>query len=189
MAEVKGYVYTMYEGADPGVGWELNDPIFRPVPTLGACMPNLRRQLQIGDSIFVVSGRVVGLQQFIVGGFRVEEKIDALAAFARFPFYRMVARRDGAVSGNVIVQEDGTQSPLDAHANFIRRVDNYIVGTDAREINAPDAVGEARAETIPFLNQLFDRNGDRVFDIIGRQRRLNEEQIAAMNDWLDRLVG
>jgi hypothetical protein len=189
MAEAKGYIYTMYEGADPGVGWELNDPIFRPIPTLGACMPNLRRQLEIGDSIFVVSGRVVGLQQFIVGGFRVEEKIDALAAFARFPFYRMNPRSDGGVNGNIIVQADGSQNPLDAHLNFINRVNNYLVGTEAREVSSPDAIEEARIETIPFLNQLFDRDGDRVFDVIGRQRRLNEAQIVAMNDWLDRLVG
>ncbi|MDP9024465.1 MAG: hypothetical protein M3N13_03690 [Candidatus Eremiobacteraeota bacterium] len=189
MAEAKGYVYTMYEGADPGVGWELNDPIFRPVPTLGACMPNLRRNLVVGDSIFVVSGRVVGLQRYIVGGFRVGEKIDALAAFARFPYYRLQPREGGNVSGNIIVQEDGTQNPLDAHTNFLNRVDDYIVGTDARVIEDPAAVEEARVETIPFLNDLFDRNGDRVYDIIGRQRRLSANQIDAMNDWLDRLVG
>jgi hypothetical protein len=189
MSEPKGYVYTMYEGADPGAGWELNDPIFKPVPTLGACMPNLRRQLEVGDSIFVISGRVVGLQRYIVGGFRVEEKIDALAAFARFPFYRLSPREDGAVNGNIIVDADGSQSPLDAHTNFLRRIDNYIVGTDPRVVENPEAIEDAREQTIPLLSEIFDRPGDRVFDIIGRYRRLSSQQVSAMNEWIDRLVG
>ena len=189
MAETKGYIYTMYGGADPGAGWEMNDPIFRPVPTLGACMPNLRRQLEVGDSVFVISGRVVGLQQYIVGGFRVEEKIDALAAYARFPFYRLTERPDGGVGGNIIVEGSGKQNPLDSHSNFVSRVDNYIVGTDARVIEEPDAIEIARAETVPFLQELFEKRGDRVFDVLGRQRRVNEQQVSAINAWLDRLVG
>src|SRR6266568_323066 len=65
---MKGYIYTMYAGADPGHGWVLNDPIFVPTPTLGACVPNIRRSVQVGDHIFAISGRVAGDRQFIVGG-------------------------------------------------------------------------------------------------------------------------
>ncbi len=68
----------MFKGADPAQGWVMTDPIFGPVPTLGACMPNVRRVVERGDYIFVVSGQAVGVKQYIVGGFEVDKKINAL---------------------------------------------------------------------------------------------------------------
>ena len=86
---MKGYIYSMFAGADPGKGWVLTDPIFQPKPTLGACVTNIRRLVVPGDYIFVVSGRIPDVRQYVVGGFRVEQKIDALAAYKQFPENRL----------------------------------------------------------------------------------------------------
>ncbi len=78
---MKGYIYTMYAGADPAMGWEMTDPIYGPVPTLGACMPNIRRAVVEGDVIFSISGRInKELPQYVVGAMEVDQKISALAA-------------------------------------------------------------------------------------------------------------
>ena len=92
---MKGYIYTMFAGADPDKGWRMTDPILTPVPTLGACVPNIRRLVVTGDHIFVVSGRTRKVQQYVVGGFQVAEKIDALTAYHRFPENRMRPGPDG----------------------------------------------------------------------------------------------
>ena len=104
---MKAYIYTMFPGADPGMGWKLNDPIFGAAPTLGACVPNIRRAVVAGDHIFVISGRTSGVRQYIVGGFQVAEKISALAAYGRFPDLRQRVREDGTLNGNIIVTPDG----------------------------------------------------------------------------------
>ncbi len=180
---MQGYIYTMAEGADPGHGWILNDPIFGPVPTLGACVPNIRRAVQEGDYIFVVSGRVPGVRQFVVGGFRVAEKIDALAAYRRFPENRL-KRGKVNVEGNVIVMANGHHNPLDDHDNFARRVENYIVGSDpiylenAREYNA------AREGSLDTLSRIFKRRGRRIFDVIGRHRKMNAAQVDELITWM-----
>src|SRR5438552_440414 len=113
---MKGYVYVMYKGADPAFGWQMTDPIFGKVPTLGACVPNVRRVVVPGDFIFVVSGKVPDVQQYVVGGFEVAQKIDALTAFRRFPQNRLHERSDGTISGNVIVNGRGQHHELDNHA-------------------------------------------------------------------------
>src|SRR5262245_49994656 len=118
----------MFAKADPGKGWKLNDPIFGKVPTLGACVPNIRRIVVPGDHIFVISGRFPSVQQYVVGGFQVAEKISALAAYGRFPELRQRVSGDGIVSGNIIVTPQGKQSAADYHENFERRIENYIVG-------------------------------------------------------------
>jgi len=182
---MKGYIYTMYQGADPGHGWVLNDPIFAPTPTLGACVPNIRRFVEVGDYIFTISGRVQGEQQFVVGGFRVAEKINALAAFARFPQYRLQQLADGSLQGNIIITAQGTQHPLDYHANFERRVENYIVGADPVLLTQENQYRRAREETVPLLSQVFNKSGRKVFDIIGRHRRMSEEQVERVLAWLE----
>src|SRR5713101_6264999 len=131
---MKCYIYTMFAGADPGLGWKLNDPIFGKVPTLGACVPNIRRVVVPGDHIFVISGRSSAVRQYIVGGFQVAEKISALAAYGRFPKLRQRESEDGTLSGNIIITPDGKQSPVDYHKNFESRVENYIVGRNPRII-------------------------------------------------------
>jgi hypothetical protein len=181
---MKGYIYTMYGGADPGNGWELTDPTFIPVPTLGACMPNIRRVVEVDDHIFAISGRTANLSQYVVGGFRVSEKIDSLAAFRRFPNNRMVRKHDESVSGNIIVNGRGEHHPLDEHDNFAARVENYIVGRDPIFLNRPSEIERARLETLPVLQEIFHKDGERVHDVIGRWRRLDGQQVRALRRWL-----
>jgi hypothetical protein len=181
---MKGYIYTMSAGADPGHGWILNDPIFGNTPTLGACVPNIRRAVEPGDYIFVVSGRVKGVPQFVVGGFKVSEKIDALAAFRRFPEYRLKEGTNGHVLGNVIVRSDGKQHPLDDHDSFAQRVENYIVGRDPVVFETPKQFEAAREDTVSVLSNIFERPGRKVFDVIGRHRKMNQKQIEQLLEWM-----
>jgi len=179
-----GYIYTMGAGADPGHGWIMNDPIFGDVPTLGACVPNIRRAVEEGDYIFVISGRVQNEKQFVVGGFAVDEKISAMAAFKRFPEYRLQRNDSGQVLGNVIVNGRGEHHPLDDHDGFEKRIQNYIVGRDPIVLTTPVQQRIARESTVDFLSHLFGKSGRRVFDIIGRHRKMSTEQVEVTIEWL-----
>lgn len=181
---IKGYIYTMFKGADPAEGFELTDPIFGKVPTMGACRPDIRRVVEPGDQIFVISGRHGKAQQYVVGGFAVGRKIPQLAAYAQFPENRQRRDDDGTMHGNVIVLEDGSQNPVDYHTNFKNRVDNYIIGQDPIVLETPEEVRRARKETLPALREIFRREGDTIFKIIGRGRRLSGEQVEQMRRWL-----
>jgi hypothetical protein len=181
---MNGYIYTMAAGADPGHGWIMNDPIFGDVPTLGACVPNIRRVVEEGDYIFVVSGRVRNERQFVVGCLAVDEKISALAAHRRFPENRVHLGDSGQVLGNVIVNGRGEHHPLDDHDNFSQRVQNYIVGRDPVVLTTPAQQRAGRLSTVDFLSHLFGKRGTRVFDIIGRHRKMSEEQVKESIDWL-----
>ncbi len=185
----QGYIYTLYAGADPGRGWMLNDPIFGKTPTLGACVPNVRRSVEVGDWIFAISGRVVGERQFVVGGFRVREKIDALAAYRRFPENHLRRAENGQLLGNIIVNADGSHHLDDQHANFERRLENYIVGGDPIVLEASQEVECAREETLSTLGRLFGREGNRVFDIIGRGRKMDPQQVEELRSWMGSLKG
>ncbi len=184
---MKGYIYTLGGGADPGHGWIMNDPIFGNPPTLGACVPNIRRAVTRGDHIFAISGRVSGDNQYVVGGLRVAEKIDALAAYRRFPENRLSQNDDGRLLGNIIVDEGGEHHPLDYHSEFEKRIENYIVGDNPVYLDNPEAIDRARQETLPFLSGLFHKEGNRVFDVVGRWRRLDEQQVDQIRQWLSGL--
>jgi hypothetical protein len=181
---MSGYIYTMAAGADPGHGWIMNDPIFGDVPTLGACVPNIRRAVGEGDYIFVVSGRVRNEKQFVVGGFAVDEKISVMAAYQRFPGNRLQLNEQGQVLGNVIVNGRGEHHPLDEHDNFQQRIQNYIVGRDPVILSTPVQQRAGRQTTVDFLSHLFGKSGPRVFDIIGRHRKMSDEQVKATVGWL-----
>ena len=182
---MSGHIYTLYEKADPGYGWTLNDPIFEgPAPTLGACVPNIRASVKIGGWIFAVSGRIPNERQFVIGGFRVAEKIDQLAAFSRFPEYRLSKSESSQLVGNVIVTDSGDQHPLDTHQNFQRRLENYLVGDESIFLNDAKEFERARAETLDVLSKLTGKSGNRVFDLIGRHRKLDDKQTAIIRDWL-----
>jgi hypothetical protein len=92
---MKGYIYKLYAGADPSVGWTFNDPIFGKYATLGACMPNIRKFVDVGDWVFAISGKTPMVVPYVIGGFQVGEKIDALEAHARFPEYRLQKMKKG----------------------------------------------------------------------------------------------
>nr|WP_137117912.1 hypothetical protein [Azospirillum argentinense] len=185
---MKGYIYITGQGADPAHNNAMKDPLFIRVPTLGACMPNIRRNVSMGDWIFVVSGKTEGVQQYVVGGLRVEEKISALAAYERFPENRLMRGEDGRLVGNIIVQPDGTQHPLDTHKadSFESRIRNYIVGSEAVALTTEQEVRRGRAETLRKLAEIVGRQGgNRVVDLLGRgARRLNEGQVGSLLDWL-----
>jgi len=183
---MSGYIYTLYKGADPARGWVLTDPIFEGVrATLGACVPNIRNAVRQGDWIFSVSGRVPGLRQFVIGGFKVIDKIDHLAAYGRFPENRLTKAANGQLLGNIIVQADGSQHPYDGHKNFDRRIRNYIVGGEAIYLTTPDEFEIARSETIETLSQVICKDGQKVFDLIGRHRKLSDEQTTHLRLWLE----
>ena len=181
---MKGYIYTMYAGADPGHGWTLNDPIFGSTPTLGACVPHIRRAVNVGDHIFVISGRVPGERQFVVGEFEVAEKIQALAAYRRFPENRLKREVAGQLLGNIIVDSRGRHHPLDEHENFKSRIENYVVGRNPLVLETPAQFRAGREETVDVLSEVFNKDGNRPFDIIGRYRRMDADQVARMREWL-----
>jgi hypothetical protein len=183
---VKGYIYITGDKADPGLYNNLNDPLFENIPTLGACMPNLREWVNVGDYLFVVSGKAPGVQQYVIGGMRVAEKIDALAAFGRFRANRLRMGEDGLLKGNVVVGPDGKKHPLDKHKleRFENRIENFIVGTDAVALQTEREIALGREQSLRKLSEIFERPGNRPFDILGRQRRMNENQINGLVDWL-----
>lgn len=183
---MKGYIYITGTGADPGLHDNLDDPLFGDPPTLGACMTNLREFVDPGDYLFVVSGKAANVQQYILGGMRVAEKIDALAAYGRFPQNRLRRDENGFVRGNIIVDERGRQHPLDHHAadSFERRIRNYIVGDQAAALQTPNEVQLGREQSLRKLSEIFERPGNRAIDILGRHRKLDENQVHGLMDWL-----
>ncbi|UXU92096.1 hypothetical protein [Burkholderia sp. S-53] len=185
---MKGYIYTMFAGADPGVGWNMTDPIFGRRPTLGACMPNIRRFVEPGDQIFVISGRVTGVQQYIVGGFAVDEKIHALAAYERFPENRQSQEDDGTLRGNIIVGQNGQQNAIDYHGNFERRLENYIIGRDPVVLETPAEIALGRERSLALLQHLFARDyAQSITGVIGRFRKMNDGQIEELRGALSEL--
>jgi len=184
MAEVKGYIYTMFKGADPGEGWTMTDPIYGNVPTLGACMPNIRKAVQRNDYIFSISGKIQNVKQYVVGGFSVDEKINALAAYKRIPENRMHITEEGALSGNIIVDKNGKHLEFDYHTNHEKRIENYIIGKDPIVIEGARQIERARQETLDFLNQLFGKKEESIHKIIARWRKLDEAQIKDLLDWM-----
>ncbi|MEQ8364032.1 MAG: hypothetical protein RH948_14265 [Cyclobacteriaceae bacterium] len=182
---MKGYIYTMFQGADPGKGWAMTDPIYGAKPTLGACMPNIRRAVDVGDYIFSISGRVKNVQQFIVGGFAVEQKLNSLAAREMFPDNILHKEKDGTLRGNIIVDHNLNRLKDDYHTNWEKRIDNYIVGTKPKFFQSQREIDEARKETLTILQDTFKRKGETVSDVIGRWRRLDEEQIHNLITWIE----
>jgi hypothetical protein len=183
---LKGYIYITGTGADPGLHDNLDDPLFGAPPTLGACMTNLRQFVDPGDYLFIVSGKAPQVQQYVIGGMRVADKIDALAAYGRFPQNRLRLDERGIVRGNIIVDEHGNQHPLDHHApaSFERRIRNYIVGDQSAALVTPAEVQLGREQSLRKLSELFERPGNRAIDIMGRHRKLDENQVHGLMDWL-----
>jgi hypothetical protein len=72
-----GKIFITRSGYDPERGKHMKDPYLGPSPTLGACRPDIRKQLKQGDHMFVISGRVPNFNQFVMGGFEIESKIPA----------------------------------------------------------------------------------------------------------------
>lgn len=182
---IKGYTFITRTGYDPEKGKLIKDPYLGDIPTLGACMPNIRRQVVPGDHIFVISGKVPGVPQYIVGGFEVAEKITALAAYRRFPELRLRQLEDGQLMGNIIVDGRGNQHPLDTHSSFEERIQNYIVGRNPIALTATHEIAQGREETLGVLRSVLRKSGLAPFNLIGRGgTRLDYKQVLELRDWL-----
>jgi hypothetical protein len=180
-----GKMFITRSGYDPSKGKHVKDPYLGPKPTLGACRPDIRAKLQKGDHIYVVSGKVPNIDQFIMGGFEIEEKISAAEAYLRFPEQRLRLREDGQLAGNVIVNADGKQHELDGHDKFDRRIENYVVGTNSIVLSTPAEIAEARLRTLEILQDIFQKKGNSVREIIGRCSNLTDKQIEKLRDYLE----
>lgn len=179
---MKSYLHITETGYDPEKK-PIKDPYLGDQPSLGACMPNIRRLVVPGDRIFTMSGKVEGVQQLIVGGFEVAEKISAMAAYKRFPEQRL-QMVDGQLTGNIIVDSRGRQHPLDHHENFAARIPNYIVGRDPIALKTRREIERGRLETLYMLRSLLGKNGDSPIKVMGRWCKLDEKQTRELTDWL-----
>ena len=180
---MKSYLHITETGYDPVAGKPIFDPYLGDQPSLGACMPNIRRLVVPGDRIFTMSGKVDGVQQFIIGTLEVAEKISARTAFNRFPEQRL-RMVDGQVVGNIIVDSRGRQHRLDHHTNFARRIQNYIVGRNAIALTTRREIARGREETLYVLRYLLRKDGDSPIKVMGRWCRLDETQSRELTDWL-----
>lgn len=180
-----GKIYVTSSGYDPEKGKDVKDPYLGLNPSLGACRPDIRKRLQEGDQIFVVSGKVRDVDQFVIGGFEIEEKISAIEAYHRFPEQRLRLGDDGQVIGNVIVTASGKQHKLDHHNKFDQRIQNYIVGRNPIALITPEEVAEGRRRTLEILRDVFQKKGDSIRAIMGRCRNLTEKQILKLRAYLD----
>jgi hypothetical protein len=174
---MSSYIFVS-PGSDPGMGRPLVDPMLTSLqPTMGTCRPDLRRMVRPGDQIFVISGSM-GKQhrQYVIGGLEIASKLeDQLAALDKYPenALRVV---NGVKHGNIIVTPNGAQHPEDNHSNFTSRIKNYIEGRNAVVLETAREVELGRERSIELLSDLFGKSGDRVQNIVGRQRKLSDAQ-------------
>lgn len=183
-----GKLFITRQGYDPQLGHHVKDPHLGKLPSIGACRPDFRSMLRPHDHIFVISGRVRGANQFVMGGFEIAEKLTAIEAYERFPEQRLRRRRDGQLTGNVIVNRWGRQHRLDDHKNFPRRIENYIVGMNPIVIASEEEIARCRAETMEALQSILHKEGEHPIDIVGRWGiQLTEAQVVDLRAWLSGL--
>jgi hypothetical protein len=182
-----GKIFITRSGYDPQLGKHVKDPYLGPTPTLGACRPDIRKKLKIGDHIFVISGKVPDVNQFVMAGFEIESKIPALEAYRDFPELRLRELKDGQLTGNIIVSPDGRQHELDQHnsGTFQRRITNYVVGTNLIALTADEEIAAGRQQTLDALREILQKRGKSPIEIVGRWgAALTEDQIIELRKWL-----
>ena len=184
-----GKIFVTSSGYDPEKGKDVKDPYLGPTPSLGACRPDIRRQLQTGDHIFVVSGKVPGVNQFVIGGFEIAEKISPIEAYRRFPEQRLKMGDGDQVTGNVVVNAAGKQHKLDHHKKetFARRIENYVVGCKPIALVTPEEIAEGRRRTLDILRDVFGVEGDSIRELMGRNRNMTEKQVRKLREHMDAL--
>jgi hypothetical protein len=182
---VIGKIFITRSGYDPEYGKHVKDPYLGPDPSIGACRPDVRKQLVKGDHIFVISGKVEAVPQLVLGGFEIDAKIPALEAYKRFPEQRLHRLNDGQLAGNVIVNSRGRQHRLDNHNHFKQRIVNYVIGKNCLALVKPAEMALGRAQTLDVLRDILKKRGARPVDIVGRWGcRLTEDQVLQLRDWL-----
>jgi len=181
-----GKIFITRSGYDSQLGKHVKDPYLGPRPTLGACRPDLRKRLNPGDHMFVISGRVPNVHQYVIAGFEIESKISASEAYRLYPEHRLQQRSDGQLTGNIIVDGNGKQHALDDHTSFEERIRNYVVGTNLVSLETPDEIAEGRRQTLEALQDILHRKGKSAIEVVGRWGTdLDEEQIRQLRDWLE----
>ena len=184
-----GKIFLTSSGYDPERGKHVKDPFLGPTPTLGACRPDIRRQLQTGDHIFAISGKIDGFDQFVMGGFEIASKIAAAEAYRLFPDQRLRKREDGQLTGNIIVDAKGDQSNLDNHNAFERRIQNYVIGKNLIALRTPNEILLGRKETLDALQDILEKRGTAPIDVVGRWgTRLTEKQVLQLRGWLSSIA-
>ena len=156
-----GKIFITRSGYDPRLGQHIKDPYLGTTPTLGACRPDLRKQLKEGDHIFVISGKVPDANQLVIAGFEVQAKIPAVEAYDRFPELRLRQLEDGQLTGNIVVSPDGRQHHLDQHnpKTFQKRVKDYVVGTNLIALTTDDEIAKGRQQTLEALREILHKKG------------------------------
>ncbi len=181
-----GKIFITRSGYDPERGKHVKDPYLGPHPTLGACRPDIRKQLKKGDHVFVISGKVPDFNQFVMGGFEIEAKMPAIEAYRLYPDLRLHRLEDGQLTGNIIVTADGRQHELDSHSSFERRIQNYVVGTNPISLVTPAEIAEGRKQTLDALREILQKKGRSPFEVVGRfGSSLTDKQILQLRDWLE----
>ncbi len=181
-----GKIFITRSGYDPQMGRHIKDPYLGPCPTLGACRPDIRLQLQKGDHIFVISGKIPDVNQFVMGGFEIESKIPAIEAYRLFPQLRLHKLNDGQLTGNIIVTADGRQHELDDHNSFDQRIKNYVIGANLLALTTPDEIAEGRKQTLDALQDILHKKGKSPFEVVGRfGTKLTENQVMLLREWLE----
>ena len=192
-----GKIFITRTGYDPEKGRQITDPYLGDSPSVGACRPDIRRRLTVGDHLFVISGKIRPRNgepvapQFVVGGLEVAEKIDTREAYERYPEQRLHLDQYGNRVGNVVIDATGAQHPLDDHrrSTFSHRLGNYVVGTNQIVLATPDEISLGREESLEILREILDRKGDRPIELVGRSgASLSEKQISRLRDWLASVI-
>lgn len=180
-----GKVFITRTGYDPQLGRHVKDPYLGDVPSIGACRPDFRKKLKEGDQLFVISGKVKGADQFVMGGFEVAHKMTAMEAYKAYPEQRLRRLPDGQLAGNIIVDAHGEQHRLDDHSRFDARVENYIVGRNPIVLTLDDEIARGREETMEALQEILRRTGKRPIEVVGRWgTELSEQQVHELRAWL-----
>jgi len=183
-----GKIFITSSGYDPEFGRHVHDPYLGPRPTLGACRPDIRRQLKEGDHIFVISGKVPRVNQYVMAGFEIDAKVGAMEAYQMFPELRLRKRADGQLTGNIIVDANGKQHKLDDHDAFDKRIRNYVVGRNPLILSTLDEIAEGRRQTMEALCDILQTRGDTPIEVVGRWgKKLTEKQILQLREWLESL--
>jgi len=181
-----GKIFITRNGYDPQLGKHIKDPYLGPQPTLGACRPDIRKQLRVGDHLLFISGKVPQANQFVMAGFEIEAKIDATEAYQLFPEQRLRELQDGQLACNISVDANGRQHQLDDHNSFEKRIKNYVIGTNLLSLETDEEIDEGRKETLDVLRDVLHRKGNSPIEVVGRWGSpLTEKQIQELRDWLE----
>ena len=87
--------------------------------------------------------------------------------------------------GNIIVDANGRQHPLDHHPNAEQRLPNYIIGTSPIQLATPEEIERARRETLEALQDILHKKGNSPFKIVGHFGcRLTDKQVWQLREWL-----